>query len=434
MSKKSYHHFKNNLETRAEILSPEGKIKNDYLRCINAFNKYSTPELKRRQLRLDRAAEELGLQSSHTNGNSNNSFWQLDLFPRVINAQEWQWVSRGILQRAKAFNAYINDIYGTQKILKDKIIPYQIVLKDPAFYRQFYGIINPEEYACLCGSFDLSKDENGYWSIIENHMATPFGLSLIVQNRRMLAQAFPELFEAADVNPVASFTTQLLEALRSKTNKKQPNIILLTHEKSNQAFFEESFLARHMGISLTQPDDLMIRNNKVMMKTIGGLKQVDVIYRRLESAAIDPVAIPQQCYSGVPGLVNCRVSELLETVGLDASHMNRYPHEFSGGQRQRIGIARALAVEPEFIICDEPVSALDVSVQAQIVNLLQDLQEKLGLTYLFIAHDLAVVEHVSDWVIVMNASKIVEQSSAKSIYADPQHDYTKILLDAVPKF
>lgn len=128
-----------------------------------------------------------------------------------------------------------------------------------------------------------------------------------------------------------------------------------------------------------------------------------------------------------------RVAGLLRQVKLEPDFMNRYPHEFSGGQRQRIGIARALAVEPEFLVCDEPVSALDVSVQAQIVNLLQDIQEELGLTYLFIAHDLAVVEHISDWVMVMTGGKIVEQADAESIYKDPKDLYTKKLLEAVPK-
>ncbi|MDX2225627.1 MAG: ATP-binding cassette domain-containing protein [Verrucomicrobiae bacterium] len=127
-----------------------------------------------------------------------------------------------------------------------------------------------------------------------------------------------------------------------------------------------------------------------------------------------------------------RVADLMEKVGLKRDHVSRYPHEFSGGQRQRIGIARALAVDPKFIVCDECVSALDVSVQASIINLLQDLQEQLNLTYLFISHDLAVVEHISHEVMVMHHGKIVEQATAEEIYQSPRHEYTRKLLAAVP--
>lgn len=137
---------------------------------------------------------------------------------------------------------------------------------------------------------------------------------------------------------------------------------------------------------------------------------------------------------GVPkNEIDKRVQALLETVGLNKDHMSRFPHEFSGGQRQRIGIARALSVDPEFIICDEPISALDVSIQAQVINMLKDLQEERGLTYLFVAHDLSVVKYISDRVVVMYLGMIVEQAETEELYSNPQHPYTKALLSAIPE-
>jgi peptide/nickel transport system ATP-binding protein len=196
---------------------------------------------------------------------------------------------------------------------------------------------------------------------------------------------------------------------------------------------EGQVLFRHNG-SLVDLTPLSRRALKPYRKELQVIFQDPYSSLDPRMTVFDIVSEPLVIHRAARGAeLRSRVRELLELVGLRAQHMNRFPHAFSGGQRQRIGIARALALRPRLVVCDEPVSALDVSIQAQVLNLLKDLQQEFQLAYLFIAHDLSVVEHISDRVAVMYLGKIVELAASEELYRDPKHPYTEALLSAIPK-
>ncbi|MFC1921744.1 ABC transporter ATP-binding protein [Chloroflexota bacterium] len=201
--------------------------------------------------------------------------------------------------------------------------------------------------------------------------------------------------------------------------------ILLLHEPtSGQVLFK--------GDDLTQLSDKELRQRRPLMQMIFQDPYASLNPRHTVGKIVgEPLVINGKMKKGSQELKD-RVAELLELVGMDPIYMRRYPHEFSGGQRQRIGIARALSLNPSFIVCDEPISALDVSIQAQVVNLMQDLQEQLDLTYLFIAHDLSMVKHISHRILVMYLGKIMEMTDRLTLFDDPLHPYTQSLNSAVP--
>jgi oligopeptide transport system ATP-binding protein len=199
-------------------------------------------------------------------------------------------------------------------------------------------------------------------------------------------------------------------------------ILQLTLATEGQVTFE--------GVELTETEGDDLRKLRPRMQMIFQDPHASLNPRMTVSSIIGEPLTEHNKAKG--GERKKRIEELLSLVGLEAKHANRYPHEFSGGQRQRIGIARAIALNPDFIVCDEPIAALDVSIQSQVVNLLEDLQDVLGLTYLFISHDLSMVRHIADRVAVMYLGKIMELADSDTLYVDPKHPYTKALLSAVP--
>ncbi|MGA2052557.1 MAG: circularly permuted type 2 ATP-grasp protein [Opitutales bacterium] len=298
-------HFRDYQPVRDEMWTAPGQPRPDTAALFATLNRFGTAELEARHERLDRATRELGVHHAVVDDQPiDDQEWQLDLLPRLLKADEWAGLERGLIQRARAFNAYIADIYSEQRILRDRVVPYDIVLGDPAFHRQLIGLPIAGSHAPV-GAVDLVRDTHGEWQVLENHFSTPFGISYVLQCRRMLAQAFPELFATSDVAPVAPFAAQLAELLRARSPRRDPRIVLLCRGEDHQSYFEESFLGRNLGIPMVQPADLLVRESRVFLKTIRGLEQVDVIYRRIESSSIDPIAFGYSRFQGVPGLVNC---------------------------------------------------------------------------------------------------------------------------------
>ena len=264
-------------------------------------------EARRRQMQIETAVRELGSQIDFAEPSSPTkaqSPWQMDLMPHVIEANDWEQLSKGVLQRARALNAYIADIYGEQRILKEKILPLDIVFNDPAFHRQFASLQPRIGSSCLFGAVDVIPTATGQWCVLDHHFGTPFGLSYVLQNRRTYAHILPEIMDGINPEPVAGYTAQLADLLRSYASENAAHVVLLTHAQRSQGYYEAGFLARHMGISIAQPDDLQVRENRLFLRTVHGLEPVHVLLRHVDSRSVDPVALPGSRLRGIPGLTH----------------------------------------------------------------------------------------------------------------------------------
>lgn len=273
---------------------------------VDELKSFSPKILAERQSRVDRLAKELGIHFSQQDPSLiRDRNWQLDIIPRVINPKEWDRIENGLLQRTAAFNALLADLYGKQEILKAGVLPFELIFNDPAYLLTCQGIHQPGGYFITLGAIDLVRDREGRWMISNQQFSLPAGLSFVLQNRRMLTQAFPEIFSSLPIEPVTSFSSELAEALAALSPESKPLVVMITRSGDHQNLFEETFLARRMGIPLVDPGDLLVRDNQLFLKTVGGLEKVNVLYRRTSGKGLDPIAFGHVRENGIPGLLNC---------------------------------------------------------------------------------------------------------------------------------
>ena len=273
---------------------------------MRSLRKIPPSELAKRQSKIDSLALDLGIHFSMDGGTGTlDHHWKFDIIPHIIPRDEWKLIETGLIQRTRAFSHLITDLYTEQRILRERVIPHELIFEDPAYLYEYRNSQHKNGVNITVGAADLVRDTHGRWFVSQNHYSTPFGISFIMQHRRMLGQAFPEIFQSFNASPVSSFLPELVERLAALSDKPNPHIVLLSHSTTQDNFFEESFLARRMGIAIVKPADLIVRESRVYLKTIRGLEQVDVIYRRMKSRSIDPIAFRSNSGGGIPGLVNC---------------------------------------------------------------------------------------------------------------------------------
>ncbi|KUI25386.1 hypothetical protein AU194_00340 [Mycobacterium sp. GA-2829] len=286
-----------------EMFDPQGNVRGPYKGIHNELAPADAADLQARADALDRAFINQGITFSLS---GQERPLPLDLVPRVISAGEWTRLERGITQRVRALEAYLDDIYGEQHILRDGVIPRRLVTSCEHFHREAVGISPPNGVRIHVAGIDLIRDDQGNFRVLEDNLRSPSGVSYVMENRRTMARVFPNLFATHRVRAVDDYASHLLRALRNAaaSNEADPTVVVLTPGVYNSAYFEHSLLARQMGVELVEGRDLFCRDNTVYMRTTAGERQVDVIYRRIDDAFLDPMQFRPDSVLGVAGLLN----------------------------------------------------------------------------------------------------------------------------------
>jgi len=271
------------------------------------LNNLGYEELELRQKIADKTIAQMGISFTVYSDKGNiDRLWPFDLIPRTIKASEWDVVSEGLKQRLKALNLFIEDIYNDQSILKDGVVPSEIILTSKDFRKESCGMkLKHQAWACICGS-DLVRDDEGTFYVLEDNLRVPSGVSYMLENRAVSKTAMPEAFQDINIQPMNQYPYELLKMLRSisPTESEDPEIVVLTPGIFNSAYYEHAFLAHEMGVELVEGGDLIVGDDDcVYMRNIDGPQKVDVIYRRIDDDFIDPEVFREDSALGVPGLM-----------------------------------------------------------------------------------------------------------------------------------
>ena len=291
-----------------ELFRRDGVAHDSARPLVEQIDRLTRKELQRRQ----KHAEDILYQSGNTfnvygDKKGTEKILPFDIIPRMVSAKDWAKLERGIAQRITALNLFIQDIYNDQKIIKDGIIPAELIFSSECYLKPCEGLSPPKGVWTHISGTDFVRDSDGEFYVLEDNLRCPSGISYVLENRAVLKRILPSMFQTMKVRPVSDYGDHLYRTLKhiAPDGKDDPNIIVLTPGIYNSAYFEHAYLAQQMGVPLAQGSDLVVENDKVYMRTTGGLHQVDVIYRRIDDEFLDPEIFRKESLLGVPGIMNC---------------------------------------------------------------------------------------------------------------------------------
>ncbi|WP_231615940.1 circularly permuted type 2 ATP-grasp protein [Novipirellula artificiosorum] len=299
----------NNYETEEffdELITEAGESRDGAERLVQRINSLSDEELMARQREIEAALLRMGITFTVYGDNAGTEkIFPFDLIPRIVMASDWQHIEAGLKQRIATLNKFLNDIYHDQEIVKEGILPREMLDKAKSFRPQCVGLNPPGGVWCHITGTDLVRHSDGAIYVLEDNLRCPSGVSYVLQNRLVMKRSFPNAFADSRVRPVVNYPNQLLETMLSVAPQgvEEPTVVVLTPGIYNSAYYEHSFLAQQMGVELVQGDDLVVQDDRVYMFTTDGLAQVDVIYRRIDDDFMDPQSFRKDSMLGVPGLM-----------------------------------------------------------------------------------------------------------------------------------